>query len=95
MAAIEAKREELSATLSELDAALEHTLPQRVAGPARDGHPSPAVSERLGPLPQAEGQRAVWCALAAEVERFYDRHPGRDPYEEESAGKTRRCTRTP
>lgn len=34
--------------------------------------------ERLGPLPEGAGPKAVWCAVAAEVERFHDRHPGRD-----------------
>ncbi|HSH58918.1 MAG TPA: hypothetical protein VK988_04605, partial [Acidimicrobiales bacterium] len=40
------------------------------------------LAEALGPLPEGPGPRAVWCGLAEEVERFADRHPGRDLDEE-------------
>ena len=53
------------------------------------GHPCPHQSGRSWPsapsaCPRAPGARAVWCALAVEMEEFRDRHPGRGLHEDVS-----------
>jgi hypothetical protein len=68
------ERTELSRALQEVDAALDDTLVERVLGLAHDDSPPFYVLEALGEVPLSrDGQRA-WCGLAAEIERYRDRH---------------------
>ncbi|MDP8974924.1 MAG: hypothetical protein M3N28_00850 [Actinomycetota bacterium] len=78
------ERQELTQAVADLDAGMERTRPERVQALARQEITPAHLVDALGPLPEGPGPRAVWCALAVEVEEFGDRHPGRGLHEEVS-----------
>jgi hypothetical protein len=78
LAATASQRQELSQAVGDLDDALASTRPERALALARQEVTPAHLVQALGPLPEEPGPRAVWCALAEEVEAFRDRHPGRD-----------------
>ncbi|MDQ3570973.1 MAG: AAA family ATPase, partial [Actinomycetota bacterium] len=84
LAATASERRELSQAVADLDDALERTRPERVPSLARQEIAPAHLVDALGPLPEGPGPRAVWSALAVEVEAFRDRHPGRGLDEEVS-----------
>jgi hypothetical protein len=60
-----------------LDAALDHTGPQRVLALTCD--PSPDLITRLGEPPASATGRAVWCHLALPIEAALDHNDGVSP----------------
>jgi hypothetical protein len=78
LAATASQRQELSQAMADLDDALATTRPERILALARQEVTAAHLVQAVGPLPEEPGPRAVWCALAEEVEHFRDRHPGRD-----------------
>ncbi|MDQ3569257.1 MAG: relaxase domain-containing protein [Actinomycetota bacterium] len=84
LAATASERRELSQAVADLEAGLERTRPERVQVLARQEITAAYLVDALGPLPEGSGPRAVWCALAVEVEEFRDRHPGRGLHEDVS-----------
>ena len=71
LAAADAGRKGLQATLGRVDAALDHTRAERVRALADD--PPAYLVERLGPMPGSSAARAVWCHHALGIEAFLDR----------------------
>jgi hypothetical protein len=71
------KRKELETTLTQFDAALDHTRPQRVHQLSSD--PSPDLVKRLGEPPASAAGRAVWCHHALPVEAALDCNDGVSP----------------
>ena len=69
--------QEFAATLAQLDAALDHTRPQRVRALA-DQPPAHQV-QRLGEPPRSAAGRAVWCHHALPIEAALDRNDGASP----------------
>jgi conjugative relaxase-like TrwC/TraI family protein len=67
-------RKEFETTLAQLEAALDHTRPQRVHALSSD--PSPDLVRRLGEPPASAAGRAVWCHHALPVEAALDRNDG-------------------
>ncbi|HSH61568.1 MAG TPA: hypothetical protein VK988_18360, partial [Acidimicrobiales bacterium] len=82
LAATADRRQELSQAVADLDDALQRSRPERVQALAGQEITPAHLVHALGPLPEGPGPRAVWCALAEEVEQFRDRHPGREVDEE-------------
>ncbi len=72
-----ARHHQLESALTQLDAALDHTRPQRVRALA-DQPPSHQV-ERLGEPPHSPAGRAVWCHHALPIEAVLDRNDGFSP----------------
>ena len=62
------RRKELETTLAQVDAALEHTRPERVHALAED--PPPYLVRLLGPAPSSPAGQAVWCHHALRIEAF-------------------------
>ena len=83
------QRKELETLLAQVDAALDHTRPERVRALAQDP-PSYLVS-RLGPPPSSPGGQAVWCHHALGIEAVLDRTDGTSPA---GTGSTRLNHRT-
>ncbi len=77
IAAADAGRNQLKATLAQLDAALDHTRADRVRAVADE--PPAYLVERLGPVPSSSAARAVWCHHAAGIEAVLDRNDGFSP----------------
>ena len=71
VAAADAGRKPLKATLALFDAALDHTRAGRVRALADD--PPAHLVERLGPAPGSPAGRAVWCHHALGIEAVLDR----------------------
>ncbi|MDA8044806.1 MAG: AAA family ATPase [Actinomycetota bacterium] len=71
------QRRQLDSTLAQIDAALDHSRPDRVADLA-DSPPQHLVA-RIGPPPQSAAGRAVWCHHALDIEAILDRNDGRSP----------------
>jgi hypothetical protein len=71
------RRREFGMVIAQLDAALDHTRPQRVRALVSD--PSPDLVKRLGEPPASAAGRAVWCHHALPVEAFLDRNDGVSP----------------
>jgi conjugative relaxase-like TrwC/TraI family protein len=71
------KRRVLETTLAQVDAALDHTRPQRVHALSLD--PSPDLVKRLGEPPASAAGRAVWCHHALPIEAALDRNDGVSP----------------
>ncbi|MHB1533181.1 MAG: MobF family relaxase [Acidimicrobiales bacterium] len=71
------RRQELASSLAQLDAALDHTRPQRVHALVSD--PSPDLVKRLGQPSASAAGRAVWCHHALPVEAALDRNDGVSP----------------
>jgi hypothetical protein len=63
--------------MAQLDAALDHTRPQRVHALICD--PSPDLIKRLGEPPASAAGRAVWCHHALPIEAALDRNDGAIP----------------
>jgi conjugative relaxase-like TrwC/TraI family protein len=63
----------LEAGVRDLDAALEHTRPHRVAAAATD--PTHPLWHMLGPPPLTRGGLAAWCGIAERVETANDHMP--------------------
>jgi hypothetical protein len=76
LAATTPKRSELTQAVADLDAALDHTRPDRVARLA--AQPDAALRNLLGDPPTAPAGRAVWCRYASTVETIRDHHPEPD-----------------
>ena len=72
MAASDAGRKRLKATLAQFDAALDNTRADRVHNLADD--PPAHLVERLGPAPGSPVGRAVWCYHALGIEAVLDRN---------------------
>ncbi len=72
MAAADAGRKQLKATLAQFDAALDHTRADRVRALADD--PPAHLVERLGRAPGSPAGRAVWCHHALGIEAVLDRN---------------------
>ncbi len=71
------RRNELASTIAQLDAALDHTRPERVHALA--GEPPADQVERLGEPPRSAAGRAVWCHHAQPIEAALDRNDGISP----------------
>ena len=71
------RRREIDTTLAQIDAALAHTRPDRVAPLADD--PPEYLLTRIGPVPDTPAGRAVWCHHALDIEANLDRNGGRSP----------------
>ncbi len=78
IADVAAQRQELDTTLGQLDAALDHTRPDRV--PALADDPPDHLVERLGTPPGTPAGRAVWCHHALDIEAALDRNDGASPH---------------
>jgi hypothetical protein len=74
LAAADAVRKPLKATLAQFDGALDHTRADRARALAQD--PLPRLVERLGPVPSSSAGRAVWCHYALGIEAVLDRSDG-------------------
>ena len=74
LAAADAGRKQLKATLAQFDAALDHTRADRVRALADD--PPAHLVERLGTVPGSPAGRAVWCHHALGIEAVLDRGDG-------------------
>jgi hypothetical protein len=70
-------RKELETILAQLEAALDHTRPQRVHALSSD--PSPDLVRRLGEPPASAAGGAVWCHHALPIEAALDRNDGVSP----------------
>jgi len=77
LAATAPERHELSQAVADLGAAVVRTRPERAVALVNQEVTPAHLVETLGPVPEGPWPRAVWWALAAEVEDFHDRHPGR------------------
>jgi hypothetical protein len=77
IADVAAPRQELDATLAQVNAALDRTRPDRVAALA-DAPPDHLV-QQIGPAPGTPAGRAVWCHHALDIEAAVDRNDGRSP----------------
>jgi conjugative relaxase-like TrwC/TraI family protein len=77
IADISAQRKELHTTVAQVDAALDRTLPERVAALVQD--PPQHLVSRIGPAPDTPAGRAVWCHHALDIEAVLDRNDGRSP----------------
>jgi hypothetical protein len=71
------RHHQLESALTQLDAGLDHTRPQRVHALA-DQAPSHHV-DRLGEPPHSPAGRAVWCHHALPIEAVLDRNDGFSP----------------
>jgi len=71
------RHQQLETVLSQLDAALDHTRPERVRSDLelRPAH----LVDRLGPPPRTVAGQAVWCHHALPIEAVLDRNDGIDP----------------
>jgi hypothetical protein len=69
-----AQRNDLATTLGQVDAALDHTRPERVRTLA-ENPPSYLVSQ-LGPPPSSPAGQAVWSHHALRIEAVLDRNDG-------------------
>jgi conjugative relaxase-like TrwC/TraI family protein len=69
-------RTRLTNAIADLDAALDHTRPERVAAAALD--PAHALWDLLGPPPPTRGGLAAWCGIAHQVTAHHDLHPAGD-----------------
>ena len=70
-------RQQLESVFSLLDAALDHTRPERVRSALEQ--PPTHLVERFGPPPRSVAGRAVWCHHALPVEAVVDRNDSVDP----------------
>jgi len=77
VAELAVQRREIDTTLGQIDAALAHTRPDRVAALADD--PPEHLVTRIGPVPNTPAGRAVWCHHALDIEATLDRNGGRSP----------------
>jgi hypothetical protein len=66
-------RVELSASLADIDGALDRSRPERVQALAEEG--ADHLVAVLGPVPQTAAGGVAWCQLAGKVEAYLDRHP--------------------
>jgi hypothetical protein len=69
--------QQLESVFSQLDAALDHTRPERVRSDLE--RPPAHLVERFGPPPRTAAGQAVWCHHALPVEAVLDRNDGIDP----------------
>ena len=77
IAAAAAERQQLDVILAQVDAALDHTRPDRVRALADD--PPGHLVDRIGPPPGTPAGRAVWCHHALDIEAALDRNDGASP----------------
>lgn len=71
-------RTRLNAAIEDLEAALDHTRPERIRAATTD--PTSTLWTTLGPPPRTPGGLAAWCLLAEQLEAWDDRPPETDEW---------------
>lgn len=71
------RRQQLESVFSQIDAALDHTRPERVRTLLEQ--PPAHLVDRLGPPPRTTAGQAVWCHHALPVEAVLDRNDRVNP----------------
>ena len=69
--------QQLESVFAQIDAALDHTRPERVRSDLEQ--PPAHLVDRLGPPPPTAAGQALWCHHALPVEAVLDRNDGVDP----------------
>lgn len=78
MRATAPERTRLNGAIEDLDAALDHTRPERIRAATTD--PTSTLWTTLGPPPRTPGALAAWCGLAEQLEAWNDKPPATDEW---------------